>query len=163
MGPMLAPGTLLSGLCIIFNGDVNEIDNRFWWLYRSTLVEVIKTISSTNWPLGSGITGPYKWTGNHTYLGTKMRQAIQKWSSNCVRVYSVLHSLLRNYISLFIKKIFLVYHYQILAILYPTSLANLVVGVGTRYSHQILLSSVCGVPNRDWYQDVCAIVTAWHL
>ena len=31
-----------------------NITNRIWWLYRSTLVGVIQTISSANWPLGSG-------------------------------------------------------------------------------------------------------------
>ena len=41
--------------------------------------------------------------------------------------------------SLFIKNIFLVQLCLILAILYPTSLANLVVEVGTRHSHQTLL------------------------
>ena len=43
--------------------------------------------------------------------------------------------------SLFIKNIFLVQLCLILAILYPTSLANLVVEVGTRHSHQTLLVS----------------------
>ena len=43
--------------------------------------------------------------------------------------------------SLFIKNIFLVQLCLILAILYPTSLANLVVEVGTRHSHQTLLST----------------------
>ena len=42
--------------------------------------------------------------------------------------------------SLFIKNIFLVQLCLILAILYPTSLANLVVEVGTRHSHQTLLN-----------------------
>ena len=44
--------------------------------------------------------------------------------------------------SLFIKNIFLVQLHVclILAILYPTSLANLVVEVGTRHSHQTLLT-----------------------
>ena len=37
------------------------------------------------------------------------------------------------------KNIFLVQLCLILAILYPTSLANLVVEVGTRHSHQTLL------------------------
>ena len=44
--------------------------------------------------------------------------------------------------SLFIKNIFLVQLCLILAILYPTSLANLVVEVGTRHSHQTLLVTV---------------------
>ena len=44
--------------------------------------------------------------------------------------------------SLFIKNIFLVQLCLILAILYPTSLANLVVEVGTRHSHQTLLINV---------------------
>ena len=45
--------------------------------------------------------------------------------------------------SLFIKNIFLVQLCLILAILYPTSLANLVVEVGTRHSHQTLLMMCC--------------------
>ena len=44
--------------------------------------------------------------------------------------------------SLFIKNIFLVQLCLILAILYPTSLANLVVEVGTRHSHQTLLKNM---------------------
>ena len=40
------------------------------------------------------------------------------------------------------KKYFLIWHYSFLAILYPTSLANLVVEVGTRHSHPILLSNL---------------------
>ena len=40
------------------------------------------------------------------------------------------------------KNIFLVQLCLILAILYPTSLANLVVEVGTRHSHQTLLAFV---------------------
>ena len=46
--------------------------------------------------------------------------------------------------SLFIKNIFLVQLCLILAILYPTSLANLVVEVGTRHSHQTLLTAHYG-------------------
>ena len=41
--------------------------------------------------------------------------------------------------SLFTKIISLYNPIKFLAILYPTSLANLVVKVGTRHSHQILL------------------------
>ena len=51
--------------------------NRIWWLHRSPLVEVIKTISSAKWPLGSGITWPYKYIGNHAYLGLKNNRGIQ--------------------------------------------------------------------------------------
>ena len=60
-------------------------------------------------------------------------------SSKFVREYGVLHSMLRNLMSLFIKIIFLYNPINIFfAILYPSSLANLVVEVGTRHSHQIL-------------------------
>ena len=48
--------------------------------------------------------------------------------------------------SLFIKNIFLVQLCLILAILYPTSLANLVVEVGTRHSHQTLLVDSIIIP-----------------
>ena len=51
--------------------------------------------------------------------------------------------------SLFIKKNFLVQLCLILAILHPTSLANLVVEVGTRHSHQTLL--FCGMRRRSLY------------
>ena len=54
-----------------------------------------------NWRLGTGITGPYKCTGNHTYLVLKITEAC---NPKCVRENCVLHSLLRNYMSLFIKK-----------------------------------------------------------
>ena len=56
--------------------DVMKV-NRIWWLYRSTLVEVIETINSANWPLGSGIIGSFKWTGNHTYLGLRNNWGMQ--------------------------------------------------------------------------------------
>ena len=44
--------------------------------------------------------------------------------------------------SLFIKIISLYNHIHFLAILYPKSLANLVVEVGTRHCYQTLLASV---------------------
>ena len=62
---------------VVANMKVFHYANRIWWLYRSTLVEVIKTISSANWPLGSGIIGPFKWIGNHTYLGLKNNWGMQ--------------------------------------------------------------------------------------
>ena len=64
---------------------------------------------------------------------------IHKWSTKFVSEYRVPHSLLRNYVSLFIKLISLNKHINFLAILYPTSLANLVADVGTKHWHQILL------------------------
>ena len=63
----------------------------------------------------------------------KLRHAIQKWSLKFVMECGVLHSLL----SLFIKTISLYNPIKLLAILYLISLANLVVEVGTRHSHQI--------------------------
>ena len=51
--------------------------NRIWWLCRSPLVEAIQTISSSKWPIRSGITDPFKWTGNHTYLGLKNNWGMQ--------------------------------------------------------------------------------------
>ena len=53
--------------------------------------------------------------------------------------------------SLFIKNIFLVQLCLILAILYPTSLANLVVEVGTRHSHQTLLHERHGVTDHQQF------------
>ena len=61
--------------------------------------------------------------------------------------------------SLFIKNIFLVLHYQILAILHPTSLANLVAEVGTGHSHQILLFLVYLILTN--LQEQCG--TLWHF
>ena len=63
-----------------------------------------------------------------------------KRSSKFMRGHGVLHSILRNLMSMFIKIISLYKPINIFAILHPTSLANLVVvEVGTRHSHQILL------------------------
>ena len=71
-----------TSICISYSFEVLFIQelpraytesNRIWWLYRSTLVEVIWTISSANWPLESGIRGTKKCTGNHTYLGLKKK------------------------------------------------------------------------------------------
>ena len=46
--------------------------------------------------------------------------------------------LCKNYMSLFMKSISLYNPIKFLAILYPTSLTNLMVEVGTRHSHQTL-------------------------
>ena len=62
-----------------------------------------------------------------------------KWSSKFVREYRVLHSILRNLMLLFMKSISLCNPIKLSAILYPKSLANMVVEVGTRHNHQILL------------------------
>ena len=48
----------------------------------------------------------------------------------------MLHSMSRNLMSLFIKIISLYNPMHVFAILYPTSLAKLVVELGTRHSHQ---------------------------
>ena len=67
--------------------------------------------------------------------------------------------------SLFIKIISLYKPIHFLAILYPTSLANLVVEVGTWHSHQILLFSI-GMRNNDFGPDfeplwaVCYLIEA---
>ena len=62
-----------------------------------------------------------------------------KWSSKSVAEYRVLHSLFRDLMPLFIKKkVFFLYNpINFWDILFPISLANLVVGGGI--SHQILL------------------------
>ena len=66
-----------------------------------------------------------------------------------VREYRVLHSMLRNLMSLFIKSISLYNPIKFLAILYPKSLAKLVGEVGTRHSHQILLFLSSFVPDLE--------------
>ena len=74
--------------------------------------------------------------------------------------------------SLFIKNIFLVQLCLILAILYPTSLANLVVEVGTRHSHQTLLDfltfwncAFVGSRPLSWehLEGISAIFVYWFL
>ena len=62
-----------------------------------------------------------------------------KWSSNFVREYRVLHSILRNLMFCSWEVFSLCNPIKLSAILYPKSLANLVVEVGTRHNHQILL------------------------
>ena len=78
------------------------------------------TISSANWPLEFGSWPVYKWTWN-----TGARNP--KRSSKFVRGYGVIHSMTRNLMSLFKKIISLYSPPHFMAILYPTSLANLVV------------------------------------
>ena len=53
--------------------------------------------------------------------------------------YGALHSMLRHSMSMFIKIISLYNPFYVFAILHPTSPANLVVEVGTRHNHQMLL------------------------
>ena len=62
-----------------------------------------------------------------------------QWSSQFPRECCVLHSMLRNLVSLFIKVFSLYNPISFFVILYPKSLVNRVVEVGTRHSHQILL------------------------
>ena len=62
--------------------------------------------------------------------------------------------------SLFIKNIFLVQLCLILAILYPTSLANLVVEVGIRHSHQTLLWP--SLPTHIWVWWKCMASYCWY-
>ena len=45
-------------------GDYTDL--RWWKLYKQLVL-----------PLGSGIAGPFKWTGNHTYLGLKNNWGMQ--------------------------------------------------------------------------------------
>ena len=77
----------------------------------------------------------------HILESKKITEACNtKRSSKFVRGYGVLHCVLRNLMSLFIKIISLYNPIHFFAILYPASLANLVVEVRTRHSHQILLA-----------------------
>ena len=88
--------------------------------------------------------------GNHTYYGLKITQACnQKWSSKFVREYCVLHSTLKNLMSLFIKIFSLYNPIRFLAILYPKSPSNLMVDVGIRHSHQLLLT------HWGWVTHIC--------
>ena len=115
--------------------------NRIWWLYRSTLVEWYKKTSSTNWPREFGIRGTYKCARNPTYWGLKSNWGMESknglqnlWGNIvflilCYGIRCHCSYKIFPYITLFI----------FLTTLCPTSLANLVVGVGTRHSHRILL------------------------
>ena len=79
----------------------------------------------------------------HTLVSKKITEAHNpKQSSKFMRGCGVLHSMLRNLMSLFIKIISLYNPINFFAILYPTSLANLVVEVGTRHCYQILVKWV---------------------
>ena len=87
------------------------------------------TISSANWPLECETRGTYKWTRNHTYWGLKNNWGMQSKNG--------LQNLWGN------KKIISLYNpIKFMAILYPTSLVNMVVEVGSRCRHQILLAVV---------------------
>ena len=83
----------------------------------------------------------YKWTRNHTYLSLKKITEARnlKLSSKCMRGYDVLHSMLRNLMSLLIK-IFPYITLLFFATLHPTSLANLMV----RWELGIVTRSYCG-------------------
>ena len=115
--------------------------------YRSTLVEYQQFIL----PIDREGLAPKQNTNipetTHQYWGLKTTEVCNlKWSSKFVREYRVLHSMWGNSMSVFIKSISLCNLIKFLVILYPKSLANLVVEVGTRHSHQIPLSKQFPVP-----------------
>ena len=103
----------------------------------------------------------YKCIRNYTCWGLKQitEACNPKCSSRFVREYGVLHSMLRNLMSLFIKVFSLYNPIKFLAILYPKSLANLVVEVGIRQSHQILLT----VHDKNYCMHVYAGAHGFHL
>ena len=74
-----------------------------------------------------------------------------KWSSKFVSKYCVLHSMRRNFMSLFIQVFSLHNPIKFLAILHPKSLANLVVEVRTRHSPEILFQQWIGARLWEWY------------
>ena len=106
---------------------------------------IIWTISSANWPLEFGSAGMPKCMGNHTYLGLtnnwgicnpkivfKICEGIS-CSALCVKEFNVIVH----------KKFPLYSHTKFWPFSSPKPLANLVVEVGTRHSHQILLRRIC--------------------
>ena len=116
--------------------------NRICWLYRSTLVEVMWTISSANWPLGSGITGLYKNIGNHTYLGLRNNRGMQSKNG--------LQNVWGNIYSLFsVTEIDVIVHKKYFPCITLLNFGHSVPHFtsepggwgGTRHSHQILLQS----------------------
>ena len=80
----------------------------------------------------------YKWTGNHTYWNLKKNN----WGTQTKTVLKIFEGICCS--SFYVKEFYVIVHKKyfliFFAILYPTSLANLVVEVGTRHSHQILLT-----------------------
>ena len=111
---------------------------------------IILAISSANWPLEFGIRGTYKWARNHTYCGLKLTEAFNsKMVFKICEGISCSSSSVKGLVVIVRKNIFLVLPINFLAILYPTSLANLVVELGTRHSHQILLID----QSLNWFID----------
>ena len=101
----------------------------------------VQTISPANWSLEFGIKPTYKCARNPTYLGLQNNGGIQ---SNMVFKICDGISCSSFYVEEFDviihkKKSSLYKPIKLLSILHPKPQANLVVGVGTRHTHQILL------------------------
>ena len=122
---------------------MKEVECRKWDLVTIQIYScgIIWTISSAIWPLEFGIKATYKCARNHTYWGLKNNWVLQpKWSSKFVREYHVLHSMLRNLMSLFIKICSLYNHIKFWPLFCtPNYSWIMVVEVVTKHSHQILL------------------------
>ena len=123
---------------------------------------IIWTISSANWPLHLGSGQGCKWIGNHTYCSPK-----NNWVMESKTVFKICEGIWCS--SFYVKEFDVIVHKNIsvynaihfLAILYPTSLANLVVDVGTWHSHQILLISVFDARNPRKICIYCQTVTKY--
>ena len=100
----------------------------------------IWTISFTNWPLDSGRKLVYKWTENHTYWSLK-----NYWGTQSKTIFKICDGMWCS--SFYAQEFDVIFHNKIISLynpinfchFVPTSLANLVVQVGTRHSHHILL------------------------
>ena len=135
-------------------------------IYSSGMTD---TISSVDWPLGFGIRTTYKCEGNHTYWGIKHNWGMQSkmvikicegisCSSSYVKEFDVIvHK----------KKAFSLYNpIKFLVILYPKSRANLVVEVGTRHSHQVIVHqwfSVAYNPHPTPIHSTVLTVVSWTV
>ena len=86
-----------------------------------------------------GIRATYKCTRNHTYWGLKNNWSIQSKNGLQNLWGNIVFLILFKELDVVPKIISFYNPIKFLAILYPTSQVNLVVEVGTRHSHQILL------------------------
>ena len=113
---------------------------------------MIKTISSSTWPPKFGSWPTPRCEGNHTYWCLKNNWCMQsKMVFKICEGICVFHSMMRNLISVFIQVFSLYNPIKFLPSLHPKSLANLVVEVRTRHSHQILLVFISYFPEAIEY------------
>ena len=125
------------------NTMVLSYNNRIWWLYRSALLEWYKQLILPIDHYSLGSKDPTNALKNHTYWGLKITEACNPKMvfKNCEGI---------SCSSFSFKELDVIIngnYFPCITMLNfghsaPTSLANLVVEVGTWYSHQMLLSAL---------------------